>query len=158
MDDAAALLQHDLKGRIELVKDLQPGSVPCQPGPMTQVFMNLFKNAAQAIDGPGRIEVQSRTGPDGLEIVVADSGRGIAPEDLPKIFEPFFTTKGVGEGTGLGLAIVHGIVEKHGGTIRCSSEPGRGTRFTLCLPVRATSPGAESASRSRAGRARSARR
>ncbi|HEY3448439.1 MAG TPA: ATP-binding protein [Myxococcales bacterium] len=135
VDDAAALLRHDLKGRVELVKKLSPtGPVLCQPGPLTQVFLNLLKNAAQAMDGPGTITVSSATVEGGVEIRVADTGQGIPAEELPKIFEPFYTTKPVGEGTGLGLAIVHGIVEKHGGRIACSSRPGEGTQFTIFLP------------------------
>ncbi|MGC4114263.1 MAG: ATP-binding protein [Myxococcales bacterium] len=135
VDDAAALLRHDLKGRIELLKKLGPtGPVRCQPGPLTQVFLNLLKNAAQAMEGPGTITVSSAAVDGGVEIRVADTGKGIPAEDLPKIFEPFYTTKPVGEGTGLGLAIVHGIVEKHGGRIACSSQPGQGTEFTLFLP------------------------
>jgi signal transduction histidine kinase len=135
VDDAAALLRHELKGRVELVKDLQAdGPLLGEPGPLTQVLMNLFKNAAQAIDGPGTIRISSRRAEGGVEIKVADSGRGMPPEALSKIFEPFFTTKAVGEGTGLGLAIVHGIVEKHGGRIGVSSGPGAGTELTVFLP------------------------
>jgi len=70
-------------------------------------------------------------------IAVADEGRGIAPEDLGRIFDPFFTTKGVGEGTGLGLAVSYGIVRDHGGAIEVASEPRRGSRFTVALPLRA---------------------
>jgi two-component system cell cycle sensor histidine kinase/response regulator CckA len=66
---------------------------------------------------------------------VNDTGSGIAREILPKIFDPFFTTKGPGEGTGLGLSIVYGIVKQHGGQVRVSSEPGRGTTFTVLLPA-----------------------
>ncbi len=136
VDDAAALLRHDLKDRIELVKDLQaPGPLWCEPGPMTQVFMNLLKNAAQAIQGRGTIRVSSKAAEAGIEIRVADTGAGIPPEALSKIFEPFFTTKPVGEGTGLGLAIVHGIVEKHGGRISVASRVGSGTELTLLLPA-----------------------
>ena len=70
-----------------------------------------------------------------MVITVADDGPGIPPDVLPRIFDPFFTTKEVGRGTGLGLSIVHGIVERHGGTIAVESEVGRGTTFTVTLPV-----------------------
>ncbi|MGI5864617.1 MAG: sensor histidine kinase [Myxococcales bacterium] len=137
VDDAAALLRHELKGRVEVVKDLQnSGPVLCEPGPITQVFMNLLKNAAQAIEGPGAIRVSSRDAESGVEIKVADTGKGMDAETMKKIFEPFFTTKPVGEGTGLGLAIVHGIIKKHGGRISVASQPGHGTELTVYLPGR----------------------
>jgi signal transduction histidine kinase len=73
---------------------------------------------------------------DGLiEIAVADTGRGIAPEHIERIFDPFFTTKPVGEGTGLGLSISHEIVRRHGGRIDVASEPGQGTEFRVHLPI-----------------------
>jgi signal transduction histidine kinase len=78
-------------------------------------------------------------------VAIQDSGPGIPPEVLPRIFEPFFTTKGKGEGTGLGLSICARIIEKHGGTIRVDSEPGR-TRFTIDLPVEGPALTAESGS------------
>ncbi|MBI5547052.1 MAG: HAMP domain-containing protein, partial [Deltaproteobacteria bacterium] len=135
VDDAAALLRHDLRGRVEIVKELEEaGPIACQAGPLTQVFMNLLKNAAQAIEGPGLIKVSCRSVEGGVEVRIADNGKGIPPESLTKIFEPFYTTKPVGEGTGLGLAIVHGIVQKHRGRISCTSQPGKGTEFTLFLP------------------------
>jgi signal transduction histidine kinase len=71
----------------------------------------------------------------GVEVVIADTGVGIAPEHLPRIFDPFFSTKGVGKGTGLGLAITRRIVEDHHGTIEVSSEVRRGTSFRIWLPT-----------------------
>ena len=73
-----------------------------------------------------------------MSLTVADDGPGIPPEHLGKIFSPFFTTKPVGQGTGLGLAICHGIVTAHGGEVRVESEPGRGARFSLVLPLAPT--------------------
>jgi len=70
-----------------------------------------------------------------LKLIVADNGKGIDPDVLPRIFEPYFTTKGVGEGTGMGLATVHGIIKEHGGDIKVFSEPGTGTTFHVLLPV-----------------------
>jgi signal transduction histidine kinase len=72
-----------------------------------------------------------------VEVEVEDDGKGIEAEHLDKIFDPFFTTKEVGKGTGLGLAISYGIVTRHGGSIRVESQPGRGTRFRVQLPVKA---------------------
>ena len=79
---------------------------------------------------------------DEVEVSVADTGAGIAPEDLPHIFDPFFTSKPAGEGSGLGLAVVQGIVADHGGAIDVSSEPGRGTTMSFTLPLAAGRGGA----------------
>jgi two-component system NtrC family sensor kinase len=83
--------------------------------------------------GDLKLAVSRNAGGD-LQILVADSGVGIAPEDLPNIFEPFYTTKTEGQGTGLGLSVVYGIVERHGGTISAESEVGKGSVFTLTFP------------------------
>jgi len=103
-------------------------------GQLQQVFLNIFNNAVAAVPKGGNIEIAAR--PQGPEIVVTvtDDGAGIPPENLKHIFEPFFSTKGE-FGTGLGLAITHDIVEKLGGRIEVESEQGKGTRFTVTLPV-----------------------
>ena len=75
-------------------------------------------------------------GLNGIAVDVADSGKGIAPDVLPKIFDPFFSTKEIGKGTGLGLSISFKIVEQHGGRISVESQPGKGTRFTVWLPAK----------------------
>jgi signal transduction histidine kinase len=94
-------------------------------------------NAIDATPPGGRITVTTRscTGCTGAELEVRDTGSGIPTEIRHRIFEPFFTTKGAGRGTGLGLAVCNTIVERHGGEIRVDSEPGRGTRFVVCLPI-----------------------
>jgi signal transduction histidine kinase len=102
---------------------------------LEQVFLNLIVNAAQAIDGTGVVRVRTSVVDGLIEIAVADTGRGIAPEHIERIFDPFFTTKPVGEGTGLGLSISHEIVRRHGGRIDVVSEPGQGTEFRVHLPI-----------------------
>src|SRR6266436_4221744 len=104
---------------------------------LQQVFTNLILNARDSIaNGNGRISLSTRNGDDGsLVVEVADSGVGIAPEDVTKIYDPFFTTKGVGRGTGLGLAVTYGIVQEHSGHINVSSTPGLGTTFRIMLPT-----------------------
>ena len=123
---------------LELADDLP--TLWADPHQLHQVVVNLVTNAHHAVRAsaePRRITLASRhdraSGRVGL--VVADTGYGIAPENLARIFEPFFTTKPLGEGTGLGLAMLKGIVEEHGGSITVDSEPGRGTSFTIEIPV-----------------------
>jgi signal transduction histidine kinase len=102
-----------------------------------QVLMNLLINASQAMPNGGRITVTTRLINDGrhVSIAIADTGKGITRENIPKIFDPFFTTKGPEKGTGLGLSVSYGIVQQHGGHISVDSTPGRGTTFTVLLPT-----------------------
>lgn len=102
---------------------------------LKQAFLNLALNALQAMPGGGLLTVTVTPGPDGVRIVFADTGVGIAPGNLDRIFNPFFTTRQ--EGTGLGLAITHRIVQGHGGRIEAASEVGKGTTFTVILPAAA---------------------
>jgi two-component system sensor histidine kinase HydH len=100
---------------------------------MKQVLWNLLGNAADATAAGGRIAVDLRRAGERALLAVTDSGAGIAAEDLARIFDPFFTTKE--RGTGLGLAIVHRVVEAHGGRISVQSEPGKGSTFSVSLPL-----------------------
>ena len=102
---------------------------------MSQVCINLVMNAIHAMPDGGTLHVGLAPGKDRVILTVADSGHGIARETLPKIFEPFFTTKEFGKGTGLGLTVVKGIIEEHQGTITVESEEGKGTVFTVSLPI-----------------------
>jgi signal transduction histidine kinase len=114
---------------------LHPVYVHADPDQMSQVLLNLFINAIQAMPAGGTLRIGIVRKDRHVQIVVADTGQGIPPEDLPKIFTPFFTTKEIGQGTGLGLTVVHGIVQEHGGSISVESVPGRGTTFTIMLPA-----------------------
>jgi len=108
---------------------------------LRQVFENLMRNAREAMEGrdePPRIRVSVARAGTSAEVRVTDNGPGIAPDDLQSIFQPFVSTKG--KGMGLGLAICREIVEGHGGRIDVESAPGRGTTFTVTLPVHAESP------------------
>ncbi|TKB92912.1 MAG: PAS domain S-box protein, partial [Nitrospira sp.] len=100
-----------------------------------QVLMNLVLNAVQAMRDGGVLTIRTSVVEGVCLIEVHDTGSGIAPAVLPRIFDPFFSTKKEGEGTGLGLSVSLGIVERHGGKILVNSEVGKGTTFTLCLPV-----------------------
>ena len=118
----------------------QFGEIPaitCAPSQINQVFLNLITNAAQALPAAnGEITLATRAQAEGVVVEVADNGKGIPPDVLPKIFDPFFTTKEAGKGTGLGLSISYKIVEQHGGRIKVDSQVGKGTRFTVWLPLK----------------------
>jgi len=105
------------------------------PGKLNQVFMNLLINAGQSIEENGQIYIRSFSKDDNIIIEVEDNGCGISPEQISQIFTPFFTTKVIGEGTGLGLSISHQIIEQHGGEIKVTSTLGKGSCFTISLPI-----------------------
>ncbi|NQT69440.1 MAG: PAS domain S-box protein [Desulfobacteraceae bacterium] len=130
---------------IAIEKDLD-ASLPFVHGDSQQLnhlFMNIILNAVQAMEGKGRLIVQSYLLEDSQRacIKISDTGPGIPTEILPHIFEPFVTTKEEGEGTGLGLSLAYNIVEKHGGTIKAESRPGKGTSFVIELPITTKSRG-----------------
>ncbi len=136
LEKAVSLAWNEIKQKAELARELC--ALPLVVGygqQLTQVFLNLLLNAAQAIQGSGTIALRAGHGEDEAWVEVADTGCGIPPENLPRIFDPFFTTKPVGQGTGLGLAVSYGIVKGHGGRIEVASTPGQGTTFRVVLPV-----------------------
>jgi two-component system NtrC family sensor kinase len=142
LDSTLDLVNHELRNRVEVVKEY--GDLPmvdCFPNKLNQVFMNLLINASQAIEGSGTILLSTELAGDTVVIRIADSGKGISPENLGKVFNPGFTTKGVGVGTGLGLAISYTIIEDHRGSITAKSELGRGTTFTIRLPIKGETQG-----------------
>lgn len=133
---ALLIARNNIKDKAEVHQQL--GELPriaCAPSQINQVLLNLLTNAAQAIDGMGRIQIRSWADAQGIHVSLQDNGRGMPPEVMAKIFDPFFTTKPVGQGTGLGLSISYKIIQDHGGKIRVASEPGRGTRFLVSLPL-----------------------
>ena len=138
IDSTLNIVSNEVKYKADVVRDY--GDIPeieCLPSQLNQVVMNLVVNAAHAI-GEARGTITIRTGAEGDQvwIEVADTGCGIAPENLSRIFDPFYTTKPVGKGTGLGLSLSYGIVQKHRGRIDVHSQPGKGTTFRVVLPVR----------------------
>jgi len=124
-------------GRISLCRDY--GELPqvnCYAALLNQVWMNLLMNAAQAIGkSNGEVRISTRSQGDHVVATFSDTGSGIIPDNVKRIFDPFFTTKPVGEGTGLGLSISHSIIERHGGKIEVKSVLGKGTTFTISIPV-----------------------
>ncbi len=136
LEEAVALLQRGFSRRIKVLKRL--GKVPpvrCFRGQMSQVFLNLLKNAVEAIEKRGTISLRTRHRAGRVIIEISDSGRGMAEDVRAKLFEPFFTTKPVGKGLGLGLSISGMILQNHGGHITVKSRPGRGSTFTLEIPA-----------------------
>jgi signal transduction histidine kinase len=136
VESSLTLLDHLLKDRVTVHRKL--GDLPhveCIRSSIDQVFLNLLANAAQAIEGPGAITIETRREDDMAVITVADTGPGIASDVIGRVFDPFFTTKTVGEGTGLGLSISYEIVKKHGGEIHAESPVGGGAVFTVRLPI-----------------------
>ncbi len=139
IESALNIGRNVLKNKVEVIKEL--GALPkitCAPSQLNQVFLNLFTNAAQAMEEQGTLHVKSWHDEDAVHVSVADNGKGIPEENLIRIFDPFFTTKPVGEGTGLGLAITHQIIQQHNGEIRVESRVGDGTRFHIKLPITST--------------------
>jgi hypothetical protein len=136
IESSLTLLNHLLKDRVTVHRKL--GDLPhveCIRSSIDQVFLNLLANAAQAIQGPGAITIETRREDDMAVVSIADTGPGIAPDVIGRIFDPFFTTKTVGEGTGLGLSISYEIVKKHGGEILADSPAAGGAVFTVRLPI-----------------------
>ncbi|NNN06840.1 MAG: PAS domain S-box protein [Elusimicrobia bacterium] len=146
LDSAISLIQAQTKTRsVELVVEAGPDlpEISADKRQLQQVLVNLANNAFDAMPQGGTLTV--RTGLSGkhpgyLEIFVRDTGTGIPKEVQTKIFEPFFTTKEVGKGTGLGLSLTYEIVQQHNGIIELVSEEGKGTTFTVCLPINKKPP------------------
>jgi len=136
LEKALNITHNELKYKAEIVRDFEPlPPCRCWETQLTQVFMNLLMNAAQAIEESGTIRVSTRHEGDEVVIAIRDDGCGI-PEDVQmRIFTPFYTTKDPGEGTGLGLSISYDIIRKHGGTMTVQSTVGAGTTFTLRIPL-----------------------
>jgi signal transduction histidine kinase len=136
IDEALELFQDTLKEHNIQVRRIEETPLPAvnyDPKQMHRVLINLLKNALEAMDQGGKITITSRVRENKVEIAIADTGVGLAPEVAANIFQPYFTTKE--KGTGLGLAICQAIIQEHGGKILVDSTPGQGTTFTIQLPL-----------------------
>ncbi|RVW08853.1 histidine kinase [Prescottella agglutinans] len=136
LDSTLVMLSGKIGDGIDVVKDYDHGlpRVPSNAAELNQVWTNLIDNAVAAMDGRGTLTVRTYRDGDCLAVAIADTGSGIPEAIRGRIFEPFFTTKPVGEGTGLGLDISWRIVNRHGGDIRVTSQPGR-TEFVVRVPL-----------------------
>lgn len=132
IESTLEILQYLWEDRIKIIKDYADiPHIRCKARQVNQVFMNLLANACQAIEGDGKIFIQTQLKDSSIQVTIKDTGKGIASEYLEKIFDPGFTTKGVGVGTGLGLSIAYNIIKDHGGTITVESEINKGSTFTI---------------------------
>ena len=139
INSALTILYNKYKHSITVSTNLcDNDEIFCYPGKLGQVFLNILVNSIQAIEGEGKIEIETSYDnvEDKFKITISDTGKGIPAGLEQRIFDPFFTTKPVGEGTGLGLSIVHGIISDHNGEIKVNSREGEGTEFTIYLPKR----------------------
>jgi two-component system NtrC family sensor kinase len=125
------IIPHRVKVKVEIPEGI---TIYADPQHIKQVFINLIKNAIDAIEGEGEIKIKAEETENQAILYVSDTGKGIPANILPKIFEPFFTTKESGKGYGLGLFIVYHLIKSNGGTIEVESEVGKGTTFIIKLP------------------------
>ena len=137
IDSVIGIVWNSVKNKVTINREF--GELPkirCNAQQLSQVFLNLIVNAAQAIGNKrGQITIRTALSGGKVSVKVSDTGSGMPKEVMEKIFEAFFTTKGAEQGTGLGLSITHDIVKKHNGTITVESEVGKGTTFTVLLPA-----------------------
>jgi PAS domain S-box-containing protein len=136
--ETLSLIEHQLeKTGVRVQFEPEAGLPPIKGnnGKLQQVFLNLFLNARDAMEGGGVLRVTTSSSERHARVTVSDSGRGIEPEHMSRIYDPFFTTKSMKKGTGLGLAVTYGIVREHGGHIEAESQPGQGSTFSLEFPL-----------------------
>lgn len=139
LEELVTLVEADAKAagvRVTLSVPPNLSSLVADRDHLKQVMLNLILNGLQAMPGGGTLTLEAEPAREGLRLIVADTGQGIPPEALPRVFDPYFTTKA--KGLGLGLAIARRIIEDHGGTIEVESQPARGSRFSVILPLEAS--------------------
>ncbi len=137
IDTTLNILNNKYKNRITVIKNYSPDvpKIEAYGGQLNQVFMNILDNAQDAIKGEGTLTINTYRVHDKVKIEFIDTGEGIPEENLKKVFDPFFTTKPVGKGTGLGMSISYRVINDHKGTIEVDSKVGKGTKFTITLPI-----------------------
>ena len=137
IDITLNILHNKIKNRITIHKDYEPDmpKIDAFGGQLNQVFMNIFDNAAYAIKEEGNIKISMQHDEKYVTIKIEDDGCGMDKETVDRLFDPFFTTKPVGQGTGLGMSITYKIIKNHNGEIYVESEKGKGTIFTIKLPI-----------------------
>jgi signal transduction histidine kinase/CheY-like chemotaxis protein len=136
LDETYKIISNTFDHRIKIITKIEE-SLPIKGDhfSLNQVFMNLCNNARDSISGGGELKIGAKKDTNKVIVTISDNGCGMHEETLKNIFDPFYTTKDIGEGTGLGLSITHGIIEEHNGTISVSSQPDKGTTFTISFPI-----------------------
>ena len=137
IDTTLNILNNKYKGRITVVKNYAQDTpkIEAYGGQLNQVFMNILDNAQDAMGEQGTLTINTYKVDEDVKIEFIDTGYGIPEENLKKIFDPFFTTKAVGKGTGLGMSISYRVINDHKGKIEVDSTVGKGTKFTITLPI-----------------------
>ncbi len=136
IDQTVSLLSNNfIKHKIKLIRNYDESLPPLliDPNQIQQIFCNLFLNSIDAMKSGGELSIVTKQNDNAIEIIISDTGKGIARNDLEHIFDPFYTTKE--GGTGLGMSITYGIIKEHKGTIEVESEKNNGTRFIIKLPL-----------------------
>ena len=136
LDEAYRIISNTFDHRIKIVTKIED-SLPMRGDHLSlnQVFINLCNNARDAMPGGGELTIEAKKDTEKVMVTISDTGCGMDEEIVKNIFDPFYTTKDIGEGTGLGLSITHGIIEEHTGTVSVSSQPNKGTTFTISFPI-----------------------
>jgi signal transduction histidine kinase/ActR/RegA family two-component response regulator len=136
LDETYKIISNTFDHRIKIITKIEE-SLPIKGDHLSlnQVFINLCNNARDSISGGGELKIGAKKDTNKVMVTISDNGCGMDEETLKNIFDPFYTTKDIGEGTGLGLSITHGIIEEHNGTISVSSQPDKGTTFTISFPI-----------------------
>ena len=136
LDEAYRIISNTFDHRIKIVTKIED-SLPMRGDHLSlnQVFINLCNNARDAMPGGGELTIEAKKDTEKVMVTISDTGCGMDEEIVKNIFDPFYTTKDIGEGTGLGLSITHGIIEEHTGTVSVSSQPNKGTKFTISFPI-----------------------
>lgn len=142
LESTLIIINNSLTNKIEVRKDYaELPKVECYPGKLNQVFLNILSNGIYAVqakfgnEAGGWVQIKTQLREPYIDIIISDNGTGMDDETKKKLFEPFYTTKPVGEGTGLGLSIVYNTINKHNGIIKVDSELGKGTTFTISIPI-----------------------
>ncbi len=146
IDTTLNILNNKYKNRITVIKNYAPDlpKIEAYGGQLNQVFMNILDNAQDAMGESGTLTINLSKLNDKVKLEFIDTGSGIPEENLKKVFDPFFTTKPVGKGTGLGMSISYRVISDHKGTINVDSVVGKGTKFTIILPINQSTPKIES--------------
>ena len=136
MESTIKIVWNELKYKATLEKNFDELPLTkCNPGQLNQVFMIFLVNSVEAIEEKVKINIKTYHKNNYIYIDISDTGCGIKEEDFGRLFEPFYTTKEVGNGTGLGLSITYDIIKKHKGDINVISKVGKGTTFTIMIPI-----------------------